>query len=142
MTRAGYCVAGRGHSTAPPLRLRIATSFWARAKGLLLQRYSGHDEGLWLRPCRAIHTAGMRRAIDVVFLDRQHTVIRVVHNLRPYRAAWCWRAYSVVELPAHYCRRHRYYSAAIRRATRCVATVNDSCTSTAFGSGNSKLPKS
>lgn len=139
-TRAEYCVAGRGHSTVPALRLRVAASFWQRAQGLLLLRCPGRHDGLWLRPCRAIHTVGMRRAIDVVFLDRHHRIVRVVHNMRPYRAAWCWRAYSVVELPALYCRRHKYYPAAIRRATRAVA-VHESCAATAVGQDNCSSQK-
>ena len=116
-----YCIVGRGHSTAPHLRLRIAASFAARAVGLLAQRYAAPYEGLWLKPCRAIHTVGMQRAIDVVFLDRQEVVTKVVHNLRPNRVAWCWRAYSVVELPAHFCQSHTHFYAALRRAIRELA---------------------
>lgn len=103
-------------ATVPPLRLYLAASFWQRAAGLFLYPQCEADGGLWLRPCRAIHTVGLGRAIDVVFLDRQGRVLKTVQALRPYRLAWCWRAYSVVELPAHYCCINKYYRASLRRA--------------------------
>lgn len=116
--RSAHHHAGRLFGSAPPLRLRLAASFWQRAAGLFLCRDAGPHEGLWLRPCRAVHTLGMGRTIDVLFLDRQGRILKTVHALRPNRAAWCPGAHSVVELPAHYCRRHGHYDAALRRAMR------------------------
>ncbi|WP_083851201.1 DUF192 domain-containing protein [Pusillimonas noertemannii] len=116
--RIAYHCVGRRHGTLVPLRLRLAGSFWRRAAGLFLFGRMGLHEGLWLRPCRAVHTVGMGRAIDVVFLDRQGVVMKTVHALPPNRVAWCMRAHSVVELPAFYCSRHAHYPAALRRAMR------------------------
>jgi uncharacterized membrane protein (UPF0127 family) len=43
----------------------------------------------------------MRFAIDVVFLDRNGRVVKVVSELKPYRAALGGRgAHSALELPA------------------------------------------
>lgn len=53
--------------------------------------------GLWLGPCAAVHTFGMRYAIDVIFLDGRGQVVRRVPALRPWRCALCLRAVSVVE---------------------------------------------
>lgn len=116
--RAVHHYFGRRHGSVPPLRLRLAASFWRRAAGLFLLRDMGPHEGLWLRPCSAVHTFGMRRAIDVVFMDRRGRILKTVHALHPNRAAWCEGADSVVELPAFYCRRHGRYDAALRRAMR------------------------
>jgi uncharacterized membrane protein (UPF0127 family) len=41
----------------------------------------------------------MRFAIDVVFLDRDLRVLRVVHSLKPWRFAACRGAHAVLELP-------------------------------------------
>jgi hypothetical protein len=41
--------------------------------------------------------------IDVVFLDRELTVLRVVSRLRPWRAVWRRGAASVLELAAGEC---------------------------------------
>ena len=40
-----------------------------------------------LAPCTAVHTVGMRFAIDVVFVDRQGFAVKIVRNLRPWRIA-------------------------------------------------------
>ncbi len=100
------------------LTLRYAQGFRGRLLGLLAPDALGGAQGLCLQPCRAVHTLGMRRAIDVVFLDRHGRVLRCVERLRPGRAAFCWRAALAVELPAGYCRRHGDYPARIRAALR------------------------
>jgi uncharacterized membrane protein (UPF0127 family) len=56
--------------------------------------------GVWLAPCDAIHTCGMRFDIDVFFLDHAGRVLRVVAALRPWRIALCPRAASAVEFEA------------------------------------------
>jgi len=85
---------------AKPLTIRRADTFRARALGLLGTPHLEDSDALWLVPCRAVHTVGMRFAIDVVFLDKHGKVLRVVPNLRPYRLAVCLRATSVLELTA------------------------------------------
>ena len=46
-----------------------------------------------------VHTFFMRFAIDVVFLDRDLKVRRVVEDLRPWRLSpWVLSAHSVLEL--------------------------------------------
>jgi len=79
----------------------------------------GADEGVWIRPCRAVHTLGLTQALDVVFLDAHDQILRVCAPLRPNRSAWCWRAQSVVELAAGFCQRHQDYAWQI--AQRCSA---------------------
>jgi uncharacterized protein len=57
--------------------------------------------GLWIRPCRGVHTLAMRFAIDVVYLDRAGTVVHVEHNLQPWRFSPVrMQAASVLELPS------------------------------------------
>jgi uncharacterized membrane protein (UPF0127 family) len=47
-----------------------------------------------------IHTFFMRFSIDVLFLDRQLKVLRVIEDLKPWRLSpWVLRAHSVLELP-------------------------------------------
>ncbi|MBI2835038.1 MAG: DUF192 domain-containing protein [Acidobacteria bacterium] len=69
--------------------------------GLLARRSLDEGDGLVLRPCSMVHTWFMRFAIDVIFLDRHGTVLRVVDTLRPFGVAWGgWRARTTIELPA------------------------------------------
>lgn len=59
-----------------------ADGLWARTRGLLGR--DGYDGALLLPRTRAVHTAGMRFAIDVAFLDKELTVVDTCH-LRPWR---------------------------------------------------------
>ena len=72
----------------------------SRRTGLLSRSGLAKGEGLWIVPCEAIHTFFMRFDIDVLFLDGQKRVVKVVSRLRPWRIAGAWRGRSVVELPA------------------------------------------
>lgn len=82
------------------LRVKSARSFLARARGLLGAPALGADEALLIAPCNSVHTIGMRYAIDVIFLDREGGILRLVERLRPLRFAACWRAHSVLECRA------------------------------------------
>ncbi|MBV7482552.1 DUF192 domain-containing protein [Bordetella sp. BOR01] len=84
-----------------PGRIRLVRVQGApgRLRGLLCRaRAPGPRTGLWLSPCWAIHTLGMRYGIDAAFVDRNGCVLRLVRNLRPGRLAICPGAASVVEL--------------------------------------------
>ena len=81
-------------------RVRLARTSAERRRGLLRTTTLHSDAGLWLVPCEAIHTFGMQVAIDAVFLDKELRVCGLRPHLRPSRAAFSWRAHSVLELPA------------------------------------------
>ncbi|MBO0702603.1 MAG: DUF192 domain-containing protein, partial [Candidatus Dormibacteraeota bacterium] len=66
-------------------RLEEAADFLGRGVGLLGRDALEPGTGLWIHPCKSIHTFGMRFSIDAVFLDRRHRVVRVVAGLRPWR---------------------------------------------------------
>jgi uncharacterized membrane protein (UPF0127 family) len=56
--------------------------------------------GLWIVPCRGVHTFGMRFPIDVLYLDAENRVIYLEEGLRPWRIAPVrLKAVTVVELP-------------------------------------------
>ncbi len=85
-------------------QLTQATSLWARMKGLLRHASLREDDALWITPCSAIHTCGMRFPIDAIFLDRHGQVVRIVRNIPPWRlSVWGgWRAHSVIETAANH----------------------------------------
>ena len=81
-------------------RLRPAHTHWTRLKGLLGTRTLAPGDGLWIRPCRQVHMVGMRYAIDLVFLDDGHRIVRTVSGLAPHRISpKVVEAQSVLELP-------------------------------------------
>lgn len=71
-----------------------------RRRGLLGR--DGLDEGaaLIIAPCQAIHTFGMRFAIDVVFVNKNGLVLKCCPAVKPGRLAGCLTAFAVIELPA------------------------------------------
>jgi uncharacterized protein len=78
----------------------VADSARARMKGLLGRRSMAPGEGLLLQPAGSVHTAFMRFPIDVVFLDRDHRVLRVAPNVAPWRLVGQRGAKAVLELPS------------------------------------------
>ena len=84
---------------------RVADTPWTRMKGLLGRRELPPGEGLLIRPTWSIHMFFMRIAIDVVFLDAENTVVRVVPELAPWRTASQRGSKAVLELPAGECAR-------------------------------------
>jgi uncharacterized membrane protein (UPF0127 family) len=81
--------------------LRIAESIFSRMKGLLGRNSLDDKEGLLIKPCKGIHTFGMKFPIDVVFLDNRNRVIAVISNILPNRMTRMYLdAASVIELPA------------------------------------------
>ena len=76
-----------------------AADYASRSRGLLGRTSMGAEEGLWIVPCPMIHTLFMKFPIDVLFLNRDLKVVRVLEGLRPWRLSpWVLRAHSVLEL--------------------------------------------
>jgi uncharacterized protein len=81
-------------------RATIADRAATRMRGLLGRRALPSGEGLLLRPAPSIHTAFMRFPIDVVFLDGDLRVLKLVQRLQPWRTASALSAKAVLELAA------------------------------------------
>lgn len=81
-------------------RLEVADHGANRRKGLLGRNGLSPGEGLWIKPCEAVHTFCMRFAIDLVYVDRKHRIRKVRSNVRPWRMSACLTAHSVIELPS------------------------------------------
>ena len=89
--------ATSGHVLAE--RADVAASSWRRMRGLLGRPALSPGQGLLIRPCQGVHTLGMPYPIDVVHLDRELVVRKVLHGLRPWRVGpLIWRTSMVLEL--------------------------------------------
>jgi uncharacterized membrane protein (UPF0127 family) len=81
--------------------LEVAANLWTQTVGLMGRNAIVPDGGLFIPHCNAIHTAFVRFPIDVIFLDEEMKVVRLVPELRPWKIVGFVRgAKSVVELPA------------------------------------------
>lgn len=81
-------------------RVEIAVSRRARRRGLLGRMRLDANAALVLVPCAAIHTMFMRFPIDVIFVNREGRVVRIVSRMGPWRIAICTAARGVIELAA------------------------------------------
>jgi uncharacterized membrane protein (UPF0127 family) len=82
-------------------QVEIADTFWRRGKGLIGRRALPEGCGLVIRPCGSIHMFFMSIPLDILHIDKQDRVVKVLHGIKPWRlgpivpsSKW------VVELPA------------------------------------------
>ena len=83
-------------------QLAMADTHWSRFLGLMGKTSAAFPQGrgLWIVPCRGVHTFFMRIPIDVVYLTDQNVVLHLEYGLRPWRFAPIrYHAASVLELP-------------------------------------------
>ena len=80
--------------------VQLADTFWQRLKGLLGTRFLPLGYGLIIKPCNSVHTVGMSFPIDVLFVDDNHCIIKIVDNMLPSKASMASNSRYVVELPA------------------------------------------
>jgi len=80
--------------------VELAITRAARRRGLLGRDALDVSAGMMLAPCVSVHTAFMRFPIDVVFVDRDGVVRKIVRDLKPWRIAASPRAYAAIELAA------------------------------------------
>lgn len=78
----------------------VADRALARMRGLLGRTGLSDDEGLLLKPAPSVHTAFMNFPIDVIFLNSEFRVLKVVAALPRWRAASARRARIALELAA------------------------------------------
>jgi uncharacterized membrane protein (UPF0127 family) len=80
--------------------IRWMNNFWGRLKGLMFAKEMIGD-GLLIDPCNSIHNCFVRFPIDVIFLDSENKIVKIIRSFKPWRFSWIYfRAVKVIELPA------------------------------------------
>ncbi len=101
MAQDVYRLADRTRGTIVAERVTRARGPIARTVGLLGRRELPVGHGLWLDPCNGVHTLGMRFPVDILILDANLCVLKIVDALPPNRLLPGVRGgRSTVELPA------------------------------------------
>ena len=78
--------------------VRVGTGFGIRFLGLMGRSKLPRGQALYFPNCGCIHTCFVRFPLDLIFLDREMRVIRIMRNVRPWRlAVGCRGAKGVVE---------------------------------------------
>lgn len=86
-------------SSAPFLEIIIADSYFTRLAGLMFRKKLPPTTGLLLTPCNSVHMCFMRFAIDVVYLDKEYRIIKVIENLKPWLGlSMCNNAHAALEM--------------------------------------------
>ena len=85
--------------SAPLLYAYDACTFFRRLRGLHGVPPLGPTDALIIRPCKAIHTFGMDKPIDVMFLDG-NGIILMLATVNPKRAMMCLKSAVAVEMAA------------------------------------------
>jgi uncharacterized protein len=81
-------------------RCEVPRSSFARMRGLLGRDGLEPGTGMLIDAAPSVHMFFMRFPIDVVFLDRDRTVVGVRHRLAPWRVVGVRHAVAALELPA------------------------------------------
>ena len=91
-------------SSAPFLKeieILIADTFLLRLAGLMFRKKLPAATGLLLTPCNSVHMCFMRFAIDVVYLDKDYKILKIVKNLKPWIGlSMCRKAWATLEMTA------------------------------------------
>lgn len=79
----------------------FAGSFPDRLRGLMFRESLAEGECLVIRPCKIIHSFGVRFSLDVVFVSKDNEAVHQIENFRPGRVSpFVFKSSLVLELPA------------------------------------------
>jgi uncharacterized protein len=100
MTRRLIC-HNKTRETLVADKVRKADTYFARLFGLLPKKSLEAGEGLWIIPCKDIHSIGMKFAFDALFLDKDLKVVHLIERMKPLRISPLVRgAKTVLEVDA------------------------------------------
>ncbi len=79
--------------------LSEARSFKDRLVGLMFRRTMNTTEAIYFPNCRQVHTMFVRFPIDLIFINKDFSVVRIIHKMKPYRISpIVFNAYGVIEV--------------------------------------------
>ena len=105
-TAAAPALLVDGRETPLATTLELAGDSAARRRGLLGRTELALDAAVIIAPCSAVHTFGMKFAIDVIFAARDGRVVNMARAVGPRRVATAWGAFAAIEMAAGEASRH------------------------------------
>jgi uncharacterized membrane protein (UPF0127 family) len=107
-------------------QVAVADNVLSRFMGLMFRKELLPGHGLAIRPCNSIHMFFMRFPLDVVFVDGDGRVVRVLDSIRPWRASSFVRgAKAAIELPAGTAARSVVVPGAVLRLVEAAGVADD-----------------
>lgn len=65
--------------------VKFANNMFSRMKGLMFSSEMDGFDALLITPCNSIHTFFMNYPIDIIFLNKEYKVIKIIKNIKPWR---------------------------------------------------------
>ena len=84
--------------TEQKISIVITENFKERNRGLFALAKLQPGQGLLITPCRSVHSFGMAYAIDLLYLNKQLQVVKIISNMLPNRMSLALRGHSTLEL--------------------------------------------
>ena len=82
-------------------KMIVANKMFDRMKGLMFSIEMPDCDGFLIAPCNSIHTFFMLYRLDLLFLDKNFQVVKVIYGLSPWRITWMYfKAHQVLEMKA------------------------------------------
>jgi len=103
---SGITIVNESRGAVIADKAEVAASFWSRGKGLIGRKSLAEGYGLVIRPCGSIHMFFMSIPLDVLHVDKEGRIIKILHEIKPWRVGpIVFKSKWVVELPAGTARR-------------------------------------
>lgn len=82
-------------------KARLADSFWPRAIGMQFKRSFKNFDALVFPNCNGVHTIFSRFNLDLIYVDENRVVIKVIENFPKWRfSPFHVKPQTIIELPA------------------------------------------
>lgn len=82
-------------------KAQVAESFFERLKGLMFIKEMKGFDALLIKNCNSVHNCFVRFSIDLVFINQDWEIVKIVRGFRPWRFSWIYfKARHVIEFPA------------------------------------------
>lgn len=90
-------------------KIAVANNLFSKTLGVMGWKNFGNKEGLLLTQTNSIHTYFVRFPIDLVFLNKDFQIVKLIKNLGPFRISpIVWQANHVLEMPAGSIAQHQF----------------------------------
>jgi uncharacterized protein len=80
-------------------KVKIANTAIDRMIGLMFSSDLSGFDGLLISPTNSIHTFFMRYELDIIFLNKENKVVKIIRNMKPWRMTRMYfKAVKVLEM--------------------------------------------
>ncbi|MDR2395916.1 MAG: DUF192 domain-containing protein [Endomicrobium sp.] len=82
------------------IEIKVAKTFFSKFLGFMFKKDANY--ALLFKNCKSIHTFFMRFNLDIIFLDKENKVVKIVKNIRPFRIILPVKnSFSILEIPSN-----------------------------------------